>query len=268
MSLLDVLERLSVLNRDDGFRFTNTERLDAIASLLRGSAYSKVETNGLFHLYSSKPVKTIKEPVLIVSSHVDCQKNITKCFLSTGYSSDTILGTFDNAITNASIVYLMLYGNLPGNVLVAFTGDEEENGHGALDLARFIEKNHLDVLNIFVLDVTEEGWDTEADYTIENDFWHDDFGKKVVELAEQSECRWNFVPEDPDDIPNYVPEEVIIHVEAYDDESWDYDEEDLPCFSFCLPTKGNMHSNDGILARVNSFECYTEMLRMMLTELS
>ena len=121
MSLLDVLERLSVLNRDDGFRFTNTERLDAIASLLRGSAYSKVETNGLFHLYSSKPVKTIKEPVLIVSSHVDCQKNITKCFLSTGYSSDTILGTFDNAITNASIVYLMLYGNLPENVLVAFT---------------------------------------------------------------------------------------------------------------------------------------------------
>ena len=32
--------------------------------------------------------------------------------------------------------------------------------------------------------------------------------------------------------------------------------------------KSCLHSNDGILARVNSFECYTEMLRMMLTELS
>ena len=66
MSILDVLERLSVLNRDDGFRFTNTERLDAIAFLLRGSSYSKVETNGLFHLYSSKPVETIKEPVILI----------------------------------------------------------------------------------------------------------------------------------------------------------------------------------------------------------
>lgn len=68
-----------------------------------------------------------------------------------------MLGTFDNSITNASIVYLMLSRALPRNVIVAFTGDEEETSRGALDVSRFIEDHNLDVLNIFVLDVTEEG---------------------------------------------------------------------------------------------------------------
>lgn len=179
-----------------------------------------------------------------------------------------MLGTFDNSITNAAIVYLMLSGDLPRNVIVAFTGDEEENSRGALDVSRFIEDHNLDVLNIFVLDVTEEGWVTGADFTIENDFWDDDFGKKTVELAQRTGYKWNFVPAEPAEIPKFVPGEAVIHIEAYADESWDYDEKEIPCFSFCLPTKGEMHCDDGILARVISFRRYTEVLGKMLTMLS
>lgn len=267
IKLIDVLERVSVLNRDNGIKFTNTERLDAIASLLRNSAYKRVKTEGLYHLYSAKPICEIKGPVIIVSTHVDCEYHITKCFFSIK-DQYTLLGTFDNAITNAAIVYNMLSGNLPENVLVAFTGDEEENGRGAKDVIRFIKKNRLDVLNVFVLDVTEEGWETGADFTIENDFWEEPFGERLIELVKQTKFKWKYVPGEPDDIPDYVPKEAVIPIEAYDDESWDYDEEEIPCFSFCLPTKGEMHSNDGILARITSFERYTDMLQMMLNRLS
>ena len=266
LRLFDVLECVSVLNRDNGIMFTNTDRLDAIASLLRNSAYKRVKTEGLFHLYSVKSIDEINESVIIVSTHVDCERSITKCFFSR-IDQYMMLGTFDNAITNAAIVYNMLQGKLPENVLIAFTGDEEEGGRGAKDLIRYIKKKQLDVLNIFVLDVTEEGWQNGADFTIENDFWNYSFGKKLIEVVKMTGYKWNYVPGDSYAIPDYIPKDVIIPVEAYDDESWDYNEENIPCFSFCLPTKGEMHSNDGILTRITSFECYTDMLQIMLSSL-
>lgn len=261
-----VLQKLSVLNRDNGLVFTDTTRLDAIETLLKNNTYKRVNRDGLFRMYSQVPVNQLEGPVFIVSSHVDCEHHITKCFAE--YADEaTLLGTFDNSITNASIVYLMLFGNLPENILVAFTGDEEENSRGAKDVCRFIRDNKLDVKNIFVLDVTEEGWKKGADFTVENDFWDEEIGKQIVNLVQHSGYKWNFVPAEPDDIPEYVPKEIIINIEAYEDESWEYDEQDLPCFSFCLPTKGEMHSNDGILARAVSYVRYTEILGRLLTEL-
>ena len=266
-NLIQILERVSVLNRDDGNNFTNTDRLDAIASLLSNSAYKRVKAEGLFHLYSAKPIDEINEPVIIVSSHVDCERNITKCFTSF-INRNTLLGTYDNAITNAAIIYSMLSGELPENVLIAFTGDEERNSRGAKDVIKFIKRKRLEVLNIFVLDVTEEGWRNGADFTIENDFWDELFGERVIELALQSQYKWNYVPGELDDIPDYVPKEAVVYKEADEDESWQYDEADTPCFSFCLPTRGEMHSDEGILARLTSFESYTDMLQIMLKRLS
>ena len=262
-SILSVLKRVSVLNRDNGLSFTNTNRLDVIAGMLSGSKYHRMEADGLFHMYGLKPVNEIKGPVLIVSSHVDCERHITRCFCEQS-DPDILLGTFDNSITNAAILYLMLSGSLPDHVLIAFTGDEEETGKGCKDVIRFIKKNKLDVQNIFVLDVTEEGWNNNADFTIENDFWDEEFEKRIVELVKKTGYRWNYVPGELDEIPDFIPKEFIIKTEAYEDESWEYDEEELPCFSFCLPTKGEMHCDEGILARVTSFQRYTEVLGRML----
>lgn len=261
--LLTVLKKLTVLNRDDGRTFTDTGRLDAIASLLRGSAYRRIEAKGLFHLYSRKPPEELRGPVLVVSSHADCERHITKCFAEER-GDGTLAGTFDNAITNAAAVFLMRSGRLPDRVLVAFTGDEEENGRGAKDLSRFIQGHSLDVRNVFVLDVTGEGWKTGADFTVENDFWYDDFGKRVVGLAVKTGYPWNYVPGDCDDIPAYIPKERIVRVEAFADESWEYSAAGLPCFSLCLPTKGKMHHNDGILVRTASFLRYTRVLEKLL----
>ena len=260
---ITVLQKISVLNRDNGTVFTNTERLDAIACLLRGSGYQRMNTGGLVQIYARKPAEELDSSVVIVSSHVDCEHHITKCFTQL-IDADTMLGTFDNAITNAAILHLMLKGNLPDHVLVAFTGDEERTEQGAKDVISFIRENSLKVRNIFVLDVTGEGWNTGSDFTVENDFWDERYGEKVIDLVKHTGYLWNYVPGDPDDIPDYIPKNQIIPYEADEDESWEYDEADLPCFSFCLPTRGEMHSDEGILARVASFRRYTEVLERLL----
>lgn len=261
--LISVLQKVSVLNRDDGFAFTNKDRLNVIADLLRESDYQRINTDGLVHIYARKPVAELNMPVIAVSSHVDCERHITKCF-ARFINDDMLSGTFDNSITNAAVLYLMLTGRLLDHVLIAFTGDEEETGRGAKDVVQFIRRNDLRIFNIFVLDVTEEGWVSQADFTVENDFWDEDFGEEVINLVRQTGYAWNYVPGDPDDIPDCIPKDRIIHVEAYEDESWEYDEADVPCFSYCLPTKGEMHCDDGILARITSFERYTEVLERLL----
>lgn len=126
-NLLSIIQSVSVLNRDNSICFTNTERLDAVAALLCDSVYKRIVFDRLFHIYGRKPVEEQAGPVVIVSSHVDCERNITKYFAKK-IDDGTLLGAFDNSITNAAIVYLMLTEKLPDNVLVAFAGDEEENG--------------------------------------------------------------------------------------------------------------------------------------------
>lgn len=261
---IDVLQKISVLNQDNGRIFTNTERLDTIARMLHGSGYQRINSGGLVHIYGRKPIEDADKPVIVVSSHVDCEHHITKCFTRL-IDPDTMLGTFDNSITNAAILHLMLKGSLPDHVLVAFTGDEEYNGRGAEDVISFIRANRLTVQNLFVLDVTGEGWDVRSDFAVENDFWDKRYGAKIVDLIKQSGYAWNYVPAYLYRIPDWIPRKQIIHYEADEDESWLYDEADLPCFSFCLPIRGNMHSDRGIFARVTSFSRYIEVLERLLS---
>lgn len=263
MDLMEVLSKVSVLNYDNGRIFTKVDRLEAIGSCLWGSKYRRINPQGLFHLYSPKTINSIQEQVIIVSSHIDCTESITTCF--TKLDTDKMLhGTYDNAITNAAIVYLMQLGNLPDNVLVAFTGDEERDSNGAKDVIKYIQKKKIQIECVVVLDVTDMGWIDKADFTVENNFWSDCLGQKIIGLMENSSYKWYFVPSDPDNIPTYINSNHIIPIEAEMDESWEYDERNVECFSFCLPIYGQMHSNDGVLARQTSFENYTEMLGRIL----
>ena len=264
MKLFELLSAVTVPNRDDRVKFTVTDRLDAIAGLLRNSKYRRINTEGLFHLYAAKPTESYRgSSVTIVSSHVDCVPNFKRCF-SEIKENGMLKGTYDNSITNTAVLSLMLAGSLPDDVLTAFTGAEEIGSNGARDLLLFLKKNGISIRHLFVLDVTDMGWEEEADFTIENNFWRDDCGQKIVSCAESLPYPWRFVPSDPDRVPGFVKEEYRIPEEAEEDESWLYDEYRVNCCSLCLPVDGDMHSGRGVLVRQAAFLHYTEALNRML----
>lgn len=263
MNLTDLLKDINVLCRDNGNEFTDTRRLEVIEEKLRGSEY--VSKRGkLFRLYSKKPVSEIAGK-LLVSSHVDCEEGITECF-SRDETAETLKGTYDNSITNAAILALMMEGTLPERVVVAFTGDEEKDSRGAIEVAKYLKKKKKE-FHAVVLDVTDFGWDEGADFTIENNFWKKRTGQSVYSTAVKIGYPWLFVPEDPDDIPDYIPRNRVYPEEAEPDESWEYDEQGVRCFSLCLPVDGPMHSNEGVIARKQSFTNYVEMLNRVCESL-
>ena len=259
-----LLTQINVLNYDNGKKFTRTDRLDAICELLWNSSYRRINANGLFHLYSKVPLSELPDELIVISSHVDCQRQITKCF-SKDYDDDLMQGTFDNSLTNAMTVSLMLEDALAMNVVVAFTGDEEEDSTGAADVAAFFRNLHKKI-KVIVLDVTDMGWREGCAFTIENNFWSDTTGKVVSRLSAETGYPWRFVPSDPYEIPAYIPERYVIGQEADPDESWEYDEHKVECFSLCIPTKGEMHSDDGVLVRKDSLAPYMKILSLLCSE--
>ena len=259
-----LLTQINVLNYDNGKKFTRTDRLDAICELFWNSSYRRINANGLFHLYSKVPLSELPDELIVISSHVDCQRQITKCF-SKDYDNDMMRGTFDNSLTNAIAVNLMLEDTFAMNVVVAFTGDEEEDSTGAADVAAFFRNLHKKI-KVIVLDVTDMGWREGCAFTIENNFWSDTTGKVVSRLSAETGYPWRFVPSDPYELPAYILNKYVIGQEAEPDESWEYDEHKVECFSLCIPTKGEMHSDNGVLVRKDSLAPYMKILSLLCTE--
>ncbi len=263
---LDLLDQINIMSRDNGKKFTDTGRLDVIRDLLWDTPYRRVNAQGLFHLYAQKPLDRIEGKMILVSSHVDCQVGITKCSWKEK-DSDLLRGTFDNSLTNAAILYLMRKGDLPDNVAVAFTGDEEEDSHGARQAVKYL-KALGKWFGVMVLDVTDMGFQEKLHISVENDFWTEGVGRQVISLMQKLEAedgiRWAYVPSDPDGVPAFVPREKNLGEEAEADESWAYDEKGIPCFSLCIPVEGNMHRNAGVLVFRESIRGYCAALECIL----
>lgn len=266
MELIELLEHLAVLNRDNGEAFTCTDRLDRIASLLQRTAYRHIPADGLFRLYGKRMPQEVSGPVTVISSHADCHMDITRCF-SRAEDEEHLRGTYDNLVTNAVALSLMLAGRLPENVFFALTGDEEDDMTGAIELARYLRRERIPA-HIIVLDVTDMGWADGADFTIENNFWTEVMGQSAIYCAQASGSLWRFVPQNLEKLPAYVPRACVIPAEAWCDEAWEYDEAGIPCFSLCIPCQGEMHSDEGVLIRRKALARYAEVLERMALALS
>ena len=260
MEFKEILKKLSVLNYDNGRNFTVRDRLDSVTELLRDTKYKKINSEGLFEMYAQNGV--LPENPVLVSTHIDCASSLTHCF-SEEYRDEYLRGTFDNLITNAAAVYLMTEQRLNENVVIVFTGDEECDSRGAIDVAVFLKSRERDFKAV-ILDVTDMGWDRNAYFSVENNFWSEGFGKKVVNICGSSGNEWCFVPSDLDEIPGYIPKDKLINEEALCDESWEYDENDIECFSLCIPVSGDMHDNSGVLVRKASIDSYINILAAVL----
>lgn len=246
MEYAELLNRLTVDCKDDGMRFLRKDRIQEIKSLLNNSGYELLEEGNLSLLYG-KPAGEANAYQTLISSHVDCV--YINCFAK-DESDMCWKGTFDNSATNAAVIDLMLRGELDASVLIAFTGDEEKNSAGAVEIMQALSRMECGIDRAIVLDVTNEGWEDEAAFSIENDRGFDILtGYHIVGLLQASNTPC-----------------VFVH-EAEPDETWEYnrgagsDRPGIPCLSLCLPVQGNMHGEDGVLLRKSSIVPYENILR-------
>lgn len=238
----ELLKRMAVPCRDDGRKFTDDARLKAIACELVGTQWRVWRLDSLCRIYAREGFDPMK-PTLVFSSHVDMVAQ--RCYADC--QGDVWRGSFDNLITNAALVWDMREDLFGPQVLVAFTGDEEEDSHGADQVARILKGHGTPVQFIIVTDVTEEGWNEGKSFTIENIL--PDEGQDVADAL----CWMMPLVVDLDQHPK-----VIVEGEA--DEAWEYDEFDFPCCSVCLPCCGDMHSEQGVAVRAESVIRYAEAL--------
>ena len=236
-----ILGKIALPCRDDGVKFTDTRRLDAIAACV-GEKWRLLVDGNLCRIYAQDDFDP-QVPAVVVSSHVDMVAS--RCYADCG--DELWKGSFDNLITNAAVVACMEQSFFSPNVLVAFTGDEEEDSRGADEVVQSLREQGVKIGFAIATDVTDVGWDEGKHFTIENIFPDDG---PVADLL----SKWLPLVSDVDIHPKVV-------VEGECDEAWQYDEHDLECCSVCLPCHGDMHSEEGVDVRPISVVGYTEVLR-------
>ena len=237
----DILQAVTVDCKDNGERFTVTDRVTVVESMLENSAYRLIARQSLALLYAKRqPCEG--DRVLLISSHIDCV--YSGCFCND--EGDSLRGTFDNSFTNASLLWNMLQERLPDNVVVAFTGDEESDSQGAVQAVVALGQMGCEVAAALVLDVTNEGWESGALFTLENDLGIDILtGYNLISSLEQYGGRFAFKH-------NALP-----------DESWDYADYGIPSLTLCVPVGGELHGDAGVMLRKESALEYCNVLSML-----
>lgn len=245
----DFIELLNVVttdSRDNGEEFTVTNRISVIEKLLETTDYKLVVNEPLVRLYSKRDICE-GDSVVLVSSHVDSLYGA--CFCND--EGEFLRGTFDNSLTNAAILSLMLRGVLPDNVVVAFTGDEEHDSQGAVQTVLALGRMGCVIKFAVVLDVTNTGWEGGACLALENDLGIDLLtAYRIVEVIESVGVKYEFKHD------------------AEPDESWDYNDYGIPALSLCVPVGGDLHSDKGVHLCKKSLAHYMETLSIILNNLT
>ncbi len=260
---LDLFQKVNVPCATNCVSFTNQPRVNVIKQLLTDSDYDLLSEQKLSLIYQHKKYEKEK-PAFLISAHIDALYNN---YHWDSLNEEEILGTFDNSLCNALLLYKMINNELPYNVLVAFTGGEEyEDNEGANQAVRYL-RNGYNIDLVVVLDVTGEGYD-ESPFTIENFFLNtlkqgnsSIFGGYLIEKVSKKFAGVKLVDN------------------ADPDESWKYNELGLNCFSFCFPTRPHpinanreisewMHDDWGIIIKRKNLKLYSDGLSLLLEELN
>ena len=243
---IELLKAVTVDCKDDGENFVLPDRVAVIEGLLVKSDYKVIAREPLALVYAKRELSA-GDSVVLVSAHVDCLYDACFC----AEEGDFLRGTFDNSFGNAAILWQMLAGTLPGNVVVAFTGDEERDSHGAVQTVLALGRMQCEIKFALVLDVTNTGCESGAMFALENDLGIDIFtAHKIVEAVEA------------------VGEKYEVKHCAEPDESWDYNDYGIPVLSLCAVVKGFLHGNEGVLLQKKSLIPYGKALLSLLCKLA
>ncbi|MBR4759564.1 MAG: M28 family peptidase [Lachnospiraceae bacterium] len=241
--LLRRKELIETINHDDGKAFISGEsqRLDVIRKQLAESLYQETSLP-LVSLYSKEKPENLDGRVIVLSSHIDTVRQITRPF----WDEDTCRGTLDNAITNHILVEMMLADELPEQVIVAFTGDEESGNRGARMTAKYLEEKCPAAKPCFItLDITDNcGVD---DYAVSMEYRKDrkKLAKKIYKKIENA---------------SYFDKIGKIRLGMTRDETDEY-RKFGKAVSVCLPVDSEYyHSNHGVGIKRESMEIYRRFL--------
>ena len=237
----DILQTVTVDCKDNGECFTVTDRVAAVERIIERTNYKLISRQPLALLYAKQPVCE-GDRVLLISSHIDCV--YSRCFSAD--EGDCLRGTFDNSFTNAAVLWAMINNTLPDNVVVAFTGNEESDSQGAVQTVVALGQMGCEVASALVLDVTNEGWESAASFTLENDLGIDILtGYSIISSLEEYDGRFAFKH-------NALP-----------DESWDYADYGIPSLTLCVPVGGELHGDAGVMLRKESALEYCNVLSLL-----
>lgn len=243
---IELLKAVTVDCRDNGAAFTVDDRVAVIERLLEYSEYRIVAREPLSLLYAKREL-CAGDSVVLVSSHVDCLYNSCFCI----DEGDFLRGTFDNSFGNAAVLWQMLAGELPDNVVVAFTGDEEHDSTGAVQTVLALGRMQCCIKFAVVLDVTNTGYCEGAHLAFENDCGVDIMtAYRIVATAESLGVKYAF------------------EHNAEPDETWDYYEYGIPSLSLCAPVCGNLHDNAGVLLRKEIMAGYCRVFSAVVCSLA
>lgn len=226
-------------------------------------------------LFSKVPIENLPEgPILLISSHADFVPQIKHPWCEE--EGDFFKGTFDNSITNATVLNLMQMGELPENVILALTGDEETGGcYGAKEALSILEHLGVPLENIYpiALDVTHEGFDcfvrfqdraVPIVYTIENVSRRDAKITNIAERLSEQNQELQFVCSPIDAVPKGVSSYHYGQYRSWFDEGYAYRNFCGRGFSVCIPCKGEMHSETGLYVNKEVYYGYNQALLTFL----
>lgn len=271
----DALAAVNVPSRDDGRAWTCTLRLDALAALLAPGAYRPLHAGRLAIVYAHRDFDRAR-PAMLLSTHIDSLYGPHHAAPSPWDPARDLLGTFDNSITNAVALDLMLRGALPPQTLIAFTGDEEAHSGGAREVLATLGRRRLrpNLALVLVLDITAED-PLGFPCTLENIFVRParpGYGSlfrlpapAVTGLP--SRGRRAFAAR----LRQILGHPALVILNAAADEAWDYDARGQNCLSFCLPSRPHpdltgvdpgvwMHDDRGVLIARDAISQYSAAL--------
>ena len=241
-----LLQRVTCDCKDDGQSFRVTDRIEVIKDYLSDSDYTLLAEEDIFLLYGKKPLEAGAH-VILVSSHIDCV--FQHCFCRE--EEYCYRGTFDNSFTNAALLQVMKQGNLPENVVIAFTGDEEKGSAGAIGVNVYLTRMECTIDFALVLDVTLAGWEHQHLFAIENDLGIDLLtAHQIVEWLRPYQGKYEFLHQ------------------AEPDETWDYADYGIPCMTLSAPVDGQMHGEDGVIVRKQTYPVYCDVLQLIVSGLA
>lgn len=284
-----MIDELTVESVDNGIEFTNPKRKNIIIGKLRKSEnYVRFGEKPLSLVYRHKDFNH-DLPFSLISCHIDSIYDnyfshtpkegdgiggaghrawvslgnggiLTEAKRIVPHELDddnkqyhVISGTYDNSVCNAILLDCLLMGGFPPQVLISFTGDEENESIGVDQTIKILEDTGLkeNLQFVCVLDITEECYERYP-LTIENIF------RNKKELISKRFPQALF--ED-----GGINKTFPIIEEGDPDESWQYDEHHCNCFSFCLPCKvlgDDMHSDEGVSIKLDALFLYQRYIKV------